>query len=803
MACPIFTGCTFSCSTEPTDYNLVIYPSSKAFSWRAVRNAVSYEIYCNDTLVDTADTTECIYEFGKHLTTLGDYNFRVKAVTQGLSFTTKGVEQTATYNNTEVLDLDVKNSPTIVEGEYKDATTLTINNSIVTFDKVDNVDGYMLGIYSNGLGYKEYNLDDKISYVNNKYNFHLSSAVFGLRNEIVALRLLVKVGSDKFVASPVKYYNPDNYAGYTDNIYIFDGKIYDHYINTLDELQNIIYHSFIYRDEDFNIKISSEIYDMATIFDGGDFEECLDLLIFQYGFGAFSETSAYMAGNLVGQDRYFASAISTKDRTYNIKVTYMGIYECDLEMTNTTADNYSQEYSLPYYESFDFESLREGYASDEEYLSGQKFASDSKYLSTSVETTEELYWAVENGVTPTFDSTESRAYRIYNEAKLVIGDIISPTMTDFEKTLSIFDWICVNTVYDYATFSNTDDIPTKFPCYYLEGVFDKGVAVCDGFSKAFSLMCNMLDIECIRIVGIASDGGEEGGHAWNKVLLDKDTTDTTPAKYYIVDITWTEIFSSSTNEILSHRFFLIDDDMIDGTHADFEGREEFMYLPAGEMYGYYNERKFTYDSEEHDYLIDSDEEFETLFNYMYDSSQKSMEVMVDLDYLIARYETNTGTEYNPLEDIALSGSGYVYYGKLKDNMLPFLKEKKNEICEELYIFISYSLNAVKYNEAGDKGIIHNFTFNFLIDEDSEVQKLVNTLSSGTLRGTYDLYVNHDVLDVHAHINYMTRIKELFDSLVASTNINITFDLVKAEYVYDKKDNENIVAAIYTMTVTDK
>ena len=136
-------------------------------------------------------------------------------------------------------------------------------------------------------------------------------------------------------------------------------------------------------------------------------------------------------------------------------------------------------------------------------------------------------------------------------------------------------------------------------------------------------------------------------------------------------------------------------------------------------------------------------------------------------------------------------------------MLPFLKEKKNEICEELYIFISYSLNAVKYNEAGDMGIIHNFTFNFLIDEDSEVQKLVNTLSSGTLRGTYDLYVNHDVLDVHAHINYMTRIKELFDSLVASTNINITFDLVKAEYVYDKKDNENLVATIYTMTVTDK
>ena len=89
----------------------------------------------------------------------------------------------------------------------------------------------------------------------------------------------------------------------------------------------------------------------------------------------------------------------------------------------------------------------------------------SKYLSTPVKTTEELYWAVENGVTPVFESADSRAYRIYNEAKLVLGDIISLDMTDFEKTLSIFDWICVNTVYDYDTFANKDGITTQFPCY--------------------------------------------------------------------------------------------------------------------------------------------------------------------------------------------------------------------------------------------------------------------------------------------------------------------------------------------------
>ncbi|MFR6641915.1 MAG: hypothetical protein ACLUSP_11920, partial [Christensenellales bacterium] len=48
----------------------------------------------------------------------------------------------------------------------------------------------------------------------------------------------------------------------------------------------------------------------------------------------------------------------------------------------------------------------------------------------------------------------------------------------------------------------------KNTAFYIEGVFAIGFyAVCDGKSKAFSLMCNILGVRCIRVVGEAGEGG--------------------------------------------------------------------------------------------------------------------------------------------------------------------------------------------------------------------------------------------------------------------------------------------------------
>ena len=85
--------------------------------------------------------------------------------------------------------------------------------------------------------------------------------------------------------------------------------------------------------------------------------------------------------------------------------------------------------------------------------------SDKQFLETSVYSSEELYWAVENKVTP-IPVKDSPAEDIYNLAKDTLRNIISDDMTDYEKALCIFDWICTNTVYDnYSTF------PTSYGDY--------------------------------------------------------------------------------------------------------------------------------------------------------------------------------------------------------------------------------------------------------------------------------------------------------------------------------------------------
>ena len=75
----------------------------------------------------------------------------------------------------------------------------------------------------------------------------------------------------------------------------------------------------------------------------------------------------------------------------------------------------------------------------------------------------------------------------------------------------------------------------------------------------------MLGIDCIRIVGDAGTIESKGGHAWNKVLFDKDPTDDIPAKYYLADITWTELKSSDREEVLSHTYFGLSDEQVRGT----------------------------------------------------------------------------------------------------------------------------------------------------------------------------------------------------------------------------------------------
>lgn len=133
----------------------------------------------------------------------------------------------------------------------------------------------------------------------------------------------------------------------------------------------------------------------------------------------------------------------------------------------------------------------------------------------SCENSEQLFYLVMNGYRPK-PVEGSVAEKLYKEARAVIESRINETDTDFQKIKKIYDYLTAEVRYDYDTAYSVDTYLVKEQAYYLEGVFFNHYAVCDGKSKAYALMLNMMGIDSYRTTGI----GDNGDHAWNMVKLD-------------------------------------------------------------------------------------------------------------------------------------------------------------------------------------------------------------------------------------------------------------------------------------------
>ena len=170
----------------------------------------------------------------------------------------------------------------------------------------------------------------------------------------------------------------------------------------------------------------------------------------------------------------------------------------------------------------------------------------------AVYNSEALWWALEHNYLPVFPEENTKAEAFYNEAKNILRQIINDDMTDYEKTLAIFEYLVDRVDYDYdAANAPFDKNSNNNICYYLEGVFEYNRAVCDGKSKAFVLLCRMEGIEALRDWGDSYTGG--AGHAWNYVKLD--------GKWYMVDTTAGDggaIFNGGAEkaEVVDYSYFL-------------------------------------------------------------------------------------------------------------------------------------------------------------------------------------------------------------------------------------------------------
>ena len=124
-----------------------------------------------------------------------------------------------------------------------------------------------------------------------------------------------------------------------------------------------------------------------------------------------------------------------------------------------------------------------------------------------------------------------------------------PYGTECEREEYIHNYIINNCDYDEKAAESEEVQGNENDAY---GVFVDGKAVCEGYSKAFQLLCNKAKIDCVLLSGTA----DSDNHAWNGVKIGGD--------WYQIDVTWDDVDDFIYD---SHEYFNLTDSLMYEDHT--------------------------------------------------------------------------------------------------------------------------------------------------------------------------------------------------------------------------------------------
>lgn len=176
-----------------------------------------------------------------------------------------------------------------------------------------------------------------------------------------------------------------------------------------------------------------------------------------------------------------------------------------------------------------------------------------------LETTQINYQRVGDRVTISTDNVYTPA-----EYKKIYGGLLEKTKkvlagaskckTDYEKFRYLHDYLARNVVYKL----NVSGKKAQREIHTIVGPLLNGACVCDGYARAFRLLCDQLKLSCIVVSGMAVADGKEERHAWNFVRLN--------GKVYHVDVTWDGSLIQNPYPMQDH-YFLRNDKVFSKSHS--------------------------------------------------------------------------------------------------------------------------------------------------------------------------------------------------------------------------------------------
>ena len=148
----------------------------------------------------------------------------------------------------------------------------------------------------------------------------------------------------------------------------------------------------------------------------------------------------------------------------------------------------------------------------------------------------------------TIDATVSRVAKQCQEACAAAGNT-----SEYAHALWFNDWIIDNTAYD-----------NSYTYMDAEGVFGRGLATCEGYHEAYTLLLNKVGIETRRVDSFGD------AHVWTGVKLD--------GKWYNVDTTWNDSSYASYNGIDMRRlYFALPTSLMRTVHKGWDGAYAISY----------------------------------------------------------------------------------------------------------------------------------------------------------------------------------------------------------------------------------
>ena len=146
------------------------------------------------------------------------------------------------------------------------------------------------------------------------------------------------------------------------------------------------------------------------------------------------------------------------------------------------------------------------------------------------------------------DELVQRRFQYLQECENIVNNIVTRDMDEFQRELSIYNYVCRNVRYGLL---GTDDTSVLLSQSQFSALFDKK-AVCKGIAMLFKCLCDLAELECYLVEGTVCRQGLVDSHAWNIVKIQN--------KFYFVD-TVCDTISYEQSGTMTYAFFNFAEDV--------------------------------------------------------------------------------------------------------------------------------------------------------------------------------------------------------------------------------------------------